>query len=76
MTNTSQGEVFAPETWVRSAHRKLISVGYLVIYVIAVAVVLTLFNVVSPIAAIFAGLLYIASHVLRAMRLAALSVDL
>ncbi|MEM9045663.1 MAG: hypothetical protein AAGC81_13310 [Pseudomonadota bacterium] len=55
--------------------RILIGVGYALILPIVVLVLLPLVGVVSPLMAIMVGALYLISHMLRAIRLAALSVD-
>ena len=59
-----------------SPRRKPFLAGYLLVYVLTGAAILTYVGIVSPFAAVIAGLIYIISHVLRALRLAALSIDM
>ncbi|WP_341368640.1 lysylphosphatidylglycerol synthase domain-containing protein [Yoonia sp. BS5-3] len=68
----------APLTYWRGAGRSQrlgILAGYLVVYAATVGILLIISNAVSPFVAIAAGTIYIFSHIFRALRLAALSVD-
>ncbi len=63
-------------TTAQNKTRKAILGVYLLIYLVAATIIVASTDVISAWQAIAAGLLYLISHALRAMRLASLSVDL